>query len=129
MYGVAAAIGAACLASLMIGGWYLGTVVPEWVAQLTWLAVVLGGSAVCGYLRPRHAWRWGAIIVGVQPLCLYVLFLLIDESSKPSSAFGGMAAVYIFGFFMVFVGPLAMLASHGGAGKRAGQQSRRGTSP
>jgi hypothetical protein len=121
MYGVAAALGVICVALLAIGGRYFSSVVPEWAAQLAWLAIVLGGSALCGYLRPVRAWRWGAVIVGVQPPCAAVLLLLVGELSKPSSSMGGPVAVLIFAAVMAFVSPIAMLASYLGSRARASQ--------
>ena len=123
MYGIAAAIGVACIAGVATGGNYLATVVPEWVPQLVWLLIVLGGSAFCGYRSPAGAWRWGAIIVGVQPLCLYLLLLAVGELAKPSGSMGGMAAVFIFTSFTVFMCPLAALASHVGAGTKSASTS------
>jgi hypothetical protein len=120
-YGIAAAIGVVCFAGLVTGGNYLASVVPEWVAQLVWLVVVLGGSAFCGYRSPDGAWRWGAIIVGVQPLCLFLLLLAVGELAKPSSSMGGMGAVVIFTAFMVFICPLAALAGQLGAQRKAHQ--------
>ncbi len=121
-FSLAATLGIACALCLSVFGWLLAATVPEWAAQLVWLAVVLAGAAVCGYRSPERAWRWGAIIVGVQPLCVFVMLLVVREPAKPSSAFGGMAAVFIFTFFMVFMFPLAALASHLGASRRLHQQ-------
>jgi hypothetical protein len=129
MYGIAAAIGVACVAGLAIGGHYLASVVPEWPAQLVWLVVVLGGSAFCGYTSPDGAWRWGAIIVGIQPPCLFLILLAVGELAKPSSSMGGMGTVVIFTTFMVFICPLAALASQLGARRKAHQPARQGASP
>ena len=126
---LAAALGAACAVSLGVGNVVLGGAVPEWAAQLAWLAVVLGGSAACGYRTPERAWRWGAVVVGVQPPSVFLLLLAVGEITKPTSALGGMAAVLIFGFFMLFVCPVAMLASYLGGRARTGRQSRQGASP
>jgi hypothetical protein len=115
MYGIAAAIGVACVEGLAIGGHYLASVVPEWAAQLVWLVVVVGASGFCGYRSPDGAWRWGAIIVGIQPPCLFLLLLAGGELAKPASSTGGMVAVAIFTTFMVFICPLAALASQLGA--------------
>jgi hypothetical protein len=129
MYAVAAALGVACVASLAIGGRYFAGVVPEWAAQLAWLAVVLGGSAICGYRSPARAWRWGAVLVGVQPPFFWLLLWVVGDIAKPSDPLGGMAAVFIFGFFMLFVCPVAMLASYLGSRARAGRLARQGASP
>jgi hypothetical protein len=129
MYGIAAAIVVACVAGLAFGRHYLSSVVPEWVAQLAWLVVELGGSAFCGYRSPDAAWRWGAIIVGVQPPCVYLLLLAVGELAKPSSSMGGMVAVAIFTMFMMFICPLAALASQLGARRKAHQPVRQGASP
>ena len=130
MYGVTVGLGVACVAGLAIGGRYnMTSVVPEWVAQLVWLAVVLGGSAICGYRSPDRAWRWGAVIVGVQPPCVFVLLLAVGELASPSSSTGGMVAVGVFTAMMAFMCPFAALASQLGARRRTLQQARQGTSP
>jgi hypothetical protein len=122
---LAATLGIACPLALGIGGWLFGATVSEWAAQLVWLAVVLGGSAVCGYRSPERAWWWGAIIVGVQPPCVFLLLLVVGELAKPSCSTCGMPAVFIFTFFMGFIFPFAVLASHLGARRRLPQQARR----
>jgi hypothetical protein len=129
MYGIAAVIGVACVAGLLIGGRYLGSVVPESVAQLMWFVVVLGGSAFCGYRSPEGAWRWGAIIVAVQPLCLFLLLLAVGESDKPLNSMDGMVAVGIFTALMVFICPIAALASQLGARRKPHQPARQGATP
>ena len=128
MHFKAAALGVACVASLAIGGRYLVSVVPEWVAQLVWLVVVLGGSALCGYRSPQRAWRWGAIIVAVQPPCVFLLLAVVGELTKPSSSTGGMVAMGIFTALMAIIGPIAALASQLGA-RRALHARRPGNAP
>ena len=126
---LAAALGAACAVSLCVGNVVFGGAVPEWAAQLTWLAIVLGGSVACGFRTPERAWRWGAVIVGVQPPCVFLLLLVVGEITKPTSSLGGIAAVFIFGFFLLFVCPVAMLASYLGGRARVGRQPPQGASP
>ena len=124
MFRVAALLGAACALALAAGGRYFSGVVPEWAAHFAWFTVVLGGSAACGYREPVRPWRWGATIVGVQPVCVFVL--LHGELTHPSSSTGGMVAVAIFSVLMALLAPLAMLASY--LGSRASPRRRAGRS-
>jgi ABC-type multidrug transport system permease subunit len=119
MYLVAAAIGVMCAVSLAVGGRYFAETIPEGAAQLSWVAIVLGGAAICGYVRPGRAWRWGAVIVAVQPVCVFVLLLVAGELHNPSGSTGGMAVMVIFGLFAALFVPLAILASLAGASARA----------
>jgi hypothetical protein len=119
MYGLAAALGATCALLLGAGGRYLSDLIPEWVGQLSWLALNTVASAVCGLLNPHRAWRWGAIVIGVQPVCLFLLAGAVGELRHPTSSTGGMVAVAGFTLVAVLVSPLPILASHVARRKRA----------
>lgn len=112
MYGIAASIGVACVLFLVAGGRYAGGVVPEWVGQVVWLALMTIGAAVCGFLKPVRAWRWGAVIIAVQPVCVFLLSAAIGELERPSRSTGGMVMVAISTCFSVFVSPLPILAGY-----------------
>ena len=112
MYGIAASIGVACVLLLMAGGRYAGDLVPEWVGQIVWLALMTIGAAVCGFLKPVRAWRWGAVIIAVQPVCIFLLAAAVGELQRPSRSTGGLAGVFIATCFSVFVSPLPILASY-----------------
>ena len=127
MYRVAAAIGA--VSALLLGSINVVVSIPESVAHLGWLVLVLGASFVCGWVHPVQAWRWGAVIVGIQPLAVFVLLLLVGEITSPSTSTGGLAAVVIFSIFMVPMCPLAALVSQlGGWARRIGRPHQ-GVSP
>ncbi len=114
--GISAAMGVGCFLFLAIGGQYLQHRVPEWIPQLLWVVLVAGGSAYCGYRNPDRAWRWGAIVVGVQPLAALALIPALEALNKtPKSSTGGMAAVAIFGVIAVVFSPLAILWSQWGS--------------
>ena len=116
MVGVSAAIGVGCFLIVALGGQYLQRSVPEWIPQLLWVVLVAGGSAFCGYRNPDRAWRWGAIIVGVQPLAALVLIPALESlSNSPQSSIGGIAAVALFAVVAIIFSPLAMLWSRWGS--------------
>ena len=127
MYGVAAATGAVC--ALLLCSINVVFSVPESVAQLTWAVVVLCAAFVCGWLSPVRAWRWGAVIIGIQPLAVFILFLLIGEITNPSTSTGGLAAVMIFSLFMVPICPLAALVSQLGGWARLVGRPKDGVAP
>ncbi len=112
MYGIAASIGVACVLFLIAGGHYAGDAVPEWVGQVAWLALMTIGAAVCGFLKPVRAWRWGAVIIAVQPLCIFLLAAAVGELARPSRSTGGMVMVIISTVVSAFVSPFPILASH-----------------
>jgi hypothetical protein len=120
MFLIAAALGAGCVAAVVIGSHFLGSEIPEELGQRIWLAGVLGGSAVCGYFAPDRPWRWGATILAAQPPTLFIILLFVGEILKPSSSTGGMVAVFIFATFLLVVSPAAMLASFLGSRVRRG---------
>lgn len=115
VYALAATVGSFCVLFLMLGGRYAG-IVPEWAGQLAWLVLVLSGSGLCGYLHPHNAWRWGAVVIGVQPLVVVAVSYVVGELEHPSSSMGGMVAVAIFSTLALLISPLPILASSlGGA--------------
>jgi hypothetical protein len=121
MYVVSAALGVLAFLFLALCGQYLGNV-PEEIPQFVWIAIVTGGAAVCGYLSPVRAWRWGAVIAGVQPLAALILIPALDSlSNTPQSSTGGMVAVAIFTVLAAVISPFAILASQGASTMRAGR--------
>ena len=96
---------------------------------LQWPALVLIASFACGYRMPERAWRWGAIVVGVQPL-VYFLCLLVDgEITSSTRSTGGLVAWFIVSVVMSVLSPAAVLSSHVSARVRNGRPSRHGASP
>jgi hypothetical protein len=92
MHIVAALLGVACFALLALGGRYASAIVPEFVGQLAWRVFTCAAAAFCGHLKPARAWRWGAIIVGIQPVCLLLLLGVMGELTNPTRSTGGMVA-------------------------------------
>lgn len=119
MVGVSAAIGVGSFLILALSGQFLQATVPEWIPQLLWIVLVAAGSAYCGYRSPVRGWRWGAVVVGVQPIAALVLIPALEAlSHTPKSSTGGMAAVAIFAVMAVVFSPIALLWSYW-ASKRA----------
>ena len=112
MYGTASVLGAGLALLLAFSEAYVSRLVPEWAAQLSWLVLTTLGAAVCGYVKPERAWRWGSVIIGVQPACVLFIMAVVGELSEPTSSTGGLVAVAIFTVFAMFVSPLPIFASH-----------------
>jgi hypothetical protein len=121
MYGIAAGIGTACLLLYSATGLLGDGVLPGWIWPLSWLTLTLVGAALCGFLRPVRAWRWGAVVVAVQPVCFLVVGAATGEVLHPSRSAAGMLALVIFTVLSAFVCPLAILASYAAARVRARQ--------
>lgn len=121
MYGLASSLGAASVLLLVFGVQYTSSFLPEWVAQLGWLVLSILASAICGFLKPERGWRWGAVVIGIQPVCMYFLMAAVGELSIPTSSTGGKVAVGIFVGMAVFVSPFTILASHTVGRERAKQ--------
>lgn len=111
MYGIAAGIGAACVLLFSATDLLGDGVLPGWVWPLVWLALTTVGAALCGWLKPVRPWRWGAVVVAVQPVCLLLLGAVTGELLSPSRSTGGMTALFIFTVLSVFISPLPIAAS------------------
>ncbi len=112
MYGIAAGIGAACLLLYSATGLVGEGVLPGWIWPLSWLTLTFAGAATCGFLRPVRAWRWGALVVAVQPVCFLLLAAVTGEVLRPSRSAAALLALLIFTVLSAFVCPLAILASY-----------------
>jgi hypothetical protein len=129
MYFIAAGLGAACAVMLMVSGLFASHIVPEWMAQLGWLVLITAASVACGHRWPEGAWRLGAIVIGVQPVCAFVVFAAVGELQQPASSTGGMVAVVAFAFMAALVSPLPILASHIAGRARLKARASSGTQP
>jgi hypothetical protein len=109
MYRLPAGCGVACFVLLTVGGYLVSDVVPEWVAQLTWIALATVLSAVCGYRDTRLGWQAGAVIMGIQLACFVVLMLATGELIHPSSSTGGLVGLFIGTTFVALVSPIPIL--------------------
>ena len=118
MHTMAAALGVACFALIALGGRYASAVIPEFLGQLGWLTLTCAGAAFCGSRAPDRAWRWGAIVIGIQPVCLLLLLAVTGELANPTPSTGGLVAVAVFTVLALVISPLPILASHLSARKR-----------
>ena len=115
MYFTSAAAGTFSVIFLLAGGRYASEIIPEWVGQLTWAALVIAGSAVCGYLLPEKPWRWGAMVIGIQPVMAAAILYAVGELENPSSPIGGIGALFIFMIIALMISPIPVFASYLGA--------------
>ncbi|MFQ5807377.1 MAG: hypothetical protein ACE5I3_13095 [Phycisphaerae bacterium] len=70
-YGVSAFIGVAT----WVGVQHVSGQSEAWDSPYYWrfgFPSMLAAAGLCGMIRPRHAWRWGLIIVVPQPLVLFI---------------------------------------------------------
>ncbi len=111
MYGIASGVGAACVLLFSATDLLGGGVLPGWVWPLVWLALTTVGAALCGWLKPVRPWRWGAVVIAVQPVCLLLLGAVTGELLNPSRSSGGMVSLFIFTVLSAFVSPLPIIAS------------------
>ena len=118
IYIVATIVGTVSITFLLVGGWYASELIPEWIGQLTWFALVILGSAWCGYLQPHRAWRWGAVVIGIQPVIALIIFYFVGELLNPSSSTGGMVAISLFVMLALLISPVPILSSIFGAAIR-----------
>lgn len=111
MYGIAAGVGAACVLLFSATDLLGDGVLPAWIWPLVWLTLTTIGAALCGFLKPVRPWRWGAVVIAVQPVCLLLLGAVTGELWNPSRSTGGMFALFIFTVLSVFISPLPIVAS------------------
>ena len=115
VYFLAIAVGSISILFLLLGGRYALDLIPEWIGKLTWVTIVINGSAVCSYILPEKPWRWGAIIVVVQPVLAAIILSIVGALENPSSSTGGTVALFVFIIIALMISPLPILASYLGA--------------
>ena len=111
MYRAPVLCGAVCLVVITVGGWLASSLVPEWVAQLTWVVLLTASSALCAYRDPKLGWQAGAAVMAVQGLGLFILLLVTGELFHPSTSTGGMVSLALGALFIALVSPVPILAA------------------
>jgi len=122
MFAVATAIGVVCAAGFELSDrCHLSGIIGAAALVAAWLALTLLGSLVCGYVRPARAWRWGATVMGVQPV--YLVVRSIGQLADPANSYDAVRALVALSMVAAVLSPLAMLASHLGSHLRSRQHS------
>jgi hypothetical protein len=102
--------------------WFSARGIPQGAVQLLWLMMAAAG--LCGYLSPVKAWRWGALVLAVQPLFMLGLTLVRGEPDASPDTIPARTSVFIASVFIATVSPFTLLASSALASKRRQELNR-----
>lgn len=98
--------------------WFSARGIPQGAVQLLWLMLMMAAAGLCGYLSPVKAWRWGALVLAVQPLFMLVLTMVRGEPDASPDTIPARTSVFIASVFIATVSPFTLLAASALASKR-----------
>ncbi|MBL0938385.1 MAG: hypothetical protein IBJ03_05805 [Gemmatimonadaceae bacterium] len=98
--------------------WFRAQGIPQGAVQFGWLLLMMAAAGLVGYLSPVRAWRWGALVLAVQPLCMLILTLVRGEPDATTATIPARTSVFIASVFIATVCPFTLLAASALASKR-----------
>lgn len=98
--------------------WFRTQGVPQGAVQFFWLLLMMVAAGVVGYLSPVRAWRWGVLVLAVQPLCMLVVTLVRGGPDPSAGVIPARTSLFIASVFIATVSPFTLLTASALASKR-----------
>ncbi len=115
---LAAALGVVAYTLVDATPWFAAKGIPQGAVQFLWLAFVMVGSGLCGWLHPKGAWRWATVLLATQPLVMIAVTLIRGEPDDSDQTIPAWTSISIASVFIATVSPLALIAAAAMASKR-----------
>lgn len=115
---LAVALGVVAYTIIDATPWFASNGIPQGAVQFLWLAFVMFGSGLCGWLRPHRAWRWAVVLLTTQPLVMLAVTLIRGEPDNSPETIPARTSLFIATVFIATVSPFALIAAAAMASKR-----------
>lgn len=115
---LAAALGVVAYTIIDATPWFAANGIPQGAVQFLWLAFVMVGSGLCGWLHPKGSWRWATVLLATQPLVMLAVTLIRGEPDNSDQTIPARTSVFIASVFIATVSPFALIAAAAMASKR-----------